>query len=483
MLLKKIDKLVLKAFFPPFILTLVVVVFILLTQLMLKYFDDFVGKNLSFTTYAELLFFFAINSIPLALPISILLSSIMTFGNLGEHNELTSIKSAGISLLRVIQPVFVVVCFLTVLAFYFNNRVVPYANLRAYSLLYDITTKKAAFNIKEGTFYYGLPGFAIKINKKAPDGKTIQEIMIYNHQEDRGNVNLTIADSGRMFTIWNERYLVLELFRGDNYMEVVPRIPGEEKQFTHNHFGYSKLVFNLSSFELSRTDMQLFATNKIMRNIDELHRDIDSIGRDLRNMEKSMYQNYLTYFSYFGRNPTVFALPDSSIRFLKNRISQTESEKATAISDFETNQIRSLQSFSDSYKERLKNTRRDTNIFSVEVFRKYTQSVACLIMFLVGAPLGAIIKKGGFGVPVLISIVFFIIYYVFSITGEKWSKENVVEVAYGMWATNVLLFFVGLFFLRKAWADSTLLEQNPFSGIGSFLQKIWTKQTRSQTQG
>lgn len=471
MLLKKIDKLVLKAFFPPFVLTLVVVVFILLTQLMLKYFDDFVGKNLSFTTYAELLSFFAINSIPLALPISILLSSIMTFGNLGEHNELTSIKSAGISLLRVIQPVFVVVCLLTVLAFFFNNRIVPYANLRAYSLLYDITTKKAAFNIKEGTFYYGLPGFAVKINKKAPDGKTIKEVMIYNHQEDRGNVNLTIADSGKMFTIWNERYLVLELFRGDNYSEVIPRVPGEEKQFTHNHFDYSKLVFNLSSFELSRTDMQLFATNKIMRNIDELHRDIDSIGRDLRNMEKSMYQNYLTYFSYFGRSPNTFTLPDSAVRFMKNRISQTEAEKATAISEFELNQIRSLQSFSDSYKERLKNTRRDSDIFLVEVFRKYTQSVACLIMFLVGAPLGAIIKKGGFGVPVLISIVFFIIYYVFSITGEKWSKENVVDVAYGMWATNFLLFFVGLFFLRKAWSDSTLLDQNPFVGIWSFFQK------------
>jgi lipopolysaccharide export system permease protein len=471
MLLKKIDKLVLKAFFPPFVLTLVVVVFILLTQLMLKYFDDFVGKNLSFTTYAELLSFFAINSIPLALPISILLSSIMTFGNLGEHNELTAIKSAGISLLRVIQPVFVVVCFLTVMAFFFNNRVVPYANLRAYSLLYDITTKKAAFNIKEGTFYYGLPGFAVKINKKAPDGKTIKEVMIYNHQEDRGNVNLTIADSGKMFTIWNERYLVLELFRGDNYSEVIPRIPGEEKQFTHNHFDYSKLVFNLSSFELSRTDMQLFATNKIMRNIDELHRDIDSIGRDLRNMEKSMYQNYLTYFSYFGRSPTTFSLPDSSVRYLKNRMGQTEAEKASAISDFETNQVRSLQSFADSYKERLKNTRRDSNIFLVEVFRKYTQSIACLIMFLVGAPLGAIIKKGGFGVPVLISIVFFIIYYVFSITGEKWSKEDVVDVAYGMWATNFVLFFVGLFFLRKAWADSTLLDQNPFAGLWAFVQK------------
>ena len=151
-MVKKLDKMVLKAFLPPFLLTLVVVVFILLTQFMLKYFDDFVGKNLSAATYLDLIFFFSINSVPLALPISVMISSIMTYGNLSEHNELTAMKSAGISLIRVIQPVFIFVCFLTVLAYFFNNHVVPYGNLRGYSLLYDITTKKAAFNIKEGTF-------------------------------------------------------------------------------------------------------------------------------------------------------------------------------------------------------------------------------------------------------------------------------------------------------------------------------------------
>jgi lipopolysaccharide export system permease protein len=478
-MLKRLDKLVLKAFFPPFILTLFVVIFILLMQFMMKYFDDFVGKNLSFQTYAELLFFFSINSVPLALPISILLSSIMTYGNLSEHNELTAIKGAGISLIRVIQPVFIVVCGLTVLAFYFNNRVVPYANLRAYSLLYDITTKKAAFNIKEGTFYYGLPGFSVKINSKDPNGSTIRDIMIYNHQEDRGNVNVTLADSGKMYTIWNDRYLILELFRGNNYSELQSRFPEAEKQFSHNKFDYSKLVFNLSSFEMSRTDIQLFASNKIMRNIDELHRDLDSISREGKQMEETSLRNFQSYFSFFGRPRSNLQLSSGALDSLKGRFFSHLPERTQGISEHKANQIRSLQSFSESSFDRKKSNARDKDVFTVEVFRKYTQSVACLIMFLIGAPLGAIIKKGGFGIPVLISILFFILYYVFSITGEKWSKENVVDVPYGMWATNFLLFWVGMFFMKKAWADSALLDSN-FSGIfQTGLTKVFSKRQAS----
>ena len=318
-MLRKLDKMVLRAFLPPFFLTLVVVVFILLTQFMLKYFDDFVGKDLSAGTYAELLFFFSINSIPLALPISVMISSIMTFGNFSEHNELTAMKGAGISLLRVIRPIFIFVCFLTVAAFYINNYLVPFANLRGYSLLYDITTKKAAFNLKEGTFYYGLPGFAVKVNHRAPDGTGLKEVLIYNHQQEKGNNSVTIADSGRMYTIWNERYLVLELHRGANYSEVEPKVPGNDKEFTCNEFKYSKLVFNLSSFEMSRTDMQLFASNKIMRNISELKRDIDSIGREIDRMKFSLPANLYSYFNFYGKRNEGLVMNQNQMLFLKKR--------------------------------------------------------------------------------------------------------------------------------------------------------------------
>ncbi len=471
-MLKKLDKLVIKAFFPPFLLTFFVVIFILLTQFMLKYFDDFVGKNLSYSTYAELLFFFSINSVPLALPISILLSSIMTYGNLSEHNELTAIKSAGISLLRIIRPIFFVVCLLTLLAFWFNDRVLPYANLRAYSLLYDITTKKAAFNIKEGTFYYGLPGFAVKINHKDPDGSTIKKVMIYNHQDDRGNVNLTMADSGKMYTIWNDRYLILELFRGDNYTELLPKSPGRESEFTHNHFDYSKLVFNLSSFEMSRTDIQLFASNKIMRNLSELHRDIDSIKRESENLRKFSSTNFLTYFSHFRRQRQGPELSEKYLDSLSGNLAGRWAADSMQWTQSAYNQIRSIKNYSETNRDRLNNYYRDVDVFEVEIFKKYTQAIACLIMFLLGAPLGAIIRKGGFGVPVLISIFFFIVYYVLSITGEKWSKEDVVDVPLGMWSTNFLLFWVGLYFMMKARSDSSLLENNYFTRFFSFVGRL-----------
>ena len=464
-MLKKLDKMVLKAFLPPFFLTLVVVVFILLTQFMLKYFDDFVGKDLSAGTYAELLFFFSINSVPLALPISVMISSIMTFGNFSEHNELTAMKGAGISLLRVIQPVLFLVCFLSAGAFYFNNIVVPFANLRGYSLLYDITTKKAAFNLKEGTFYYGLPGFAVKANHKTPDGAGLREIMIYNHQQEKGNNSLTMADSGRMYTIWNDHYLILELFRGANYSEVEPKVQGQDKEFTCNEFQSSKIVFNLSSFEMSRTDMQLFASNKIMRNIDELHRDIDSIGQEIQRIQRSLPANFLSYFNYYGKRNAGLALNPEAISGLKVRLRRVQQEKKDFIRENQLNQVKSLQGFAASSLERYRSTFRDTDVFSVEVFRKYTQAAACLVMFLIGAPLGALIRKGGLGVPVLVSILFFILYYVLSITGEKWSKENLVDVPQGMWFTNFFLALIGLFFLRKAWKDAPLFEGNPFSGF------------------
>ena len=399
----------------------------------------------------------------------------MTFGNFSEHNELTAMKGAGISLLRVIRPIFIFVCFLTVAAFYINNYLVPFANLRGYSLLYDITTKKAAFNLKEGTFYYGLPGFAVKVNHRAPDGTGLKEVLIYNHQQEKGNNSVTIADSGRMYTIWNERYLVLELHRGANYSEVEPKVPGNDKEFTCNEFKYSKLVFNLSSFEMSRTDMQLFASNKIMRNISELKRDIDSIGREIDRMKFSLPANLYSYFNFYGKRNEGLVMNQNQMLFLKKRFKRIQDEKQPYIRENQLNQVKSVLGFTFSTKERYKETWRNTDVFSVEIFRKYTQAVACLVMFLIGAPLGALIRKGGLGIPVLVSILFFILYYVLSITGEKWSKENVVDVTSGMWFTNCALFIIGLIFLRKAWKDSPLFEVNPFFQLGHAFRNFFKR--------
>ncbi|MGV3540823.1 MAG: LptF/LptG family permease, partial [Rufibacter sp.] len=217
--MKKLDKLILKSFVGPFVLTFAVVEFILLLQVILKYLDDLVGKDLGVNVIAELLFYFSLNLAPMAFPLAILLSSLMTFGNLGEHHELTAIKTSGISLVRTLRPVFALSIILTIAAFFFHNTIVPKANLRAYSLMWDIRQKKPALDLKPGSFYNGLPNRSIRVGKKFPDGQTLKDIMIYDHSNGAGNAVVVLADSGKMYTQYNDQYLVLELFNGKTFAE------------------------------------------------------------------------------------------------------------------------------------------------------------------------------------------------------------------------------------------------------------------------
>ncbi|MDX5347781.1 MAG: LptF/LptG family permease, partial [Hymenobacteraceae bacterium] len=250
--MKKLDKLVLRSFLGPFVLTFAVVEFILLTQYMLKYLEDLVGKDLGLDVFSELLFYFSLNMAPVALPLAVLLSSLMTFGNLGEHHELTAIKTSGISLLRILRPVFFFSVIITIAAFFFNNNIVPKANLKAYSLLWDIRQKKPSLDIKEGAFYNGLPGYSIKIGEKFSDGQTLKDIMIYDHTTGRGNTTVILADSGKMYTQYDDAYLVLELFDGNTFLEQTDDSMrnNSNEGFVRKTFRQSKNVFKMSSFNL-----------------------------------------------------------------------------------------------------------------------------------------------------------------------------------------------------------------------------------------
>jgi lipopolysaccharide export system permease protein len=460
--LKKLDKLILQAFSGPFFLTFAVVEFILLTQYMLKYMDEFVGKDLGFLVFAELIMYFSVTMAPVALPLAVLLSSLMTFGNLGEHHELTAIKSSGISLLRILRPVLAVVLLITIGAFFFNNYVVPKSNLKAYSLLWDIRQKKPSLDLKAGSFYNGLPGYSIKVNKKLSDGTTMLEMMIYDHTSGRGNTNVTLADSGKMYTALQDKYLMLEMYRGVNYNE---QQSDGSQSFVRSRFKQSKIVFSLESFDLERTKEELFAGNKMMKRIDELKRDNDSINRQLSNENKMMPVSLTPYYSYY--KPPVQEKAKSSkstaaVPSLPREVitARTLPPVNTGVVKQALEKARALRSFTASMAERQQTLRRETRYNEIEVYRKFTQSAACLIMFLIGAPLGAIIKKGGLGVPVLISIIFFIVFYVLSILGEKWGREEIVVIPAGMWLANSLLLPIGIFFLFQARSDSSLLELN-----------------------
>lgn len=474
--MKKIDKLILKSFVGPFFLTFFVVVFILLTQTMIKYFDEFVGKDLGFAVFAELLFYFSLNTTPVALPLAMLLSSLICFGNLGEHYELTAIKSSGISLIRVLVPVSIFAVVLTFVAFWFNNNIVPKANLNAYSLLWDVRQKKPSLDIKEGVFYNGLTGYSIKANRKMSDGKTLMDVMIYNHTDGDGNKQVILADSALMYPINENRYLVLELFRGNSYMEYVQESRRAQKdEFQRDAFDRSKMVFSLASFDLSRTDKSLFATSKYMMSVDKLQTVADSMMEEYESIQQ---RNDLSIRQYYFNSmkslpPRLDSLNNNWVDSLRNKHLYQE-EKAQIVNTAAA-QARNVRNFTQSSIQQLESAIKESRTFEVEKYKKFTQSLACFIMFLIGAPLGAIIKKGGLGVPVLVSIVFFIIFYVCSLLGEKWAREGIVLIPYGVWAANFMLFFAGLFFLRQAKNDSRIFEADVYKVALSRLMESWKK--------
>jgi len=518
-MIKRIDKLILTSFLGPFILTFLVVVFILLMQHMLKYFDDIIGKDLGWGVLGSLLFYFAIFMTPVALPLGVLLSSLITFGNLGEHFELTAVKSLGISLVRSLGAIFVFVMLLTVLAFYANNTLVPKAALEAYSLLYDIKQKKPALDLREGAFLSSIPDVSIKVNDKLPDGIGLRGVIIYDHRGKTGNKEVTIADSGRMYTILNDQYLKLELFRGYNYSEgsstdkdMMGRQPTNETM-SKTKFDKTQIVFDLSSFGLMRTDKKWFQGNRIMRNLPELESDLDSIDRELKVQKLGVYTYERGMFRFHAKDDTLEVPAD--LKALKAIRDSTAKAKALAggspggtvqdpqpfpsvkagtmkkgdslwvrtkkvsdslfsipytTSDFAgaLGHARMVKSQLMNFNTQLKNDGEAYRIFEIQWHKILAQSFACMVMFLIGAPLGAIIKKGGLGVPVLVSILFFIIWYLLSMTGEKWARQGEVNVAMGVWGGDLILLVVGLLFLRQARVDARLFDSD-------FYNVMWDK--------
>jgi lipopolysaccharide export system permease protein len=559
--MKKIDKLVLDAFIGPFIITFLVVVFILLNIQMIRYFDDIIGKGLEWYLVAQLFFYFGVVTKPTALPLAVLLSALIAYGNLGEHFELTAIKGAGISLVRTIRPIFFFVLLLTAVAFYSNNYWVPKASLEAYSLLYDIKQKKPALDLREGTFYYGIPEISIKVTKKFEDGETLKDIIIYDHRKNDGNKDVIVADSGKMYTVLNERYLKLELFDGYNYTEGLggerdmlgQKRNAKSETLSRSKFAKSQVVFDLSSFQLERTDKKWFQGNRMMRNMSEINTDLDSIRREVLKQRMAYFLYKPAMFTYFGKKDSVVMPPevyrykvwhdsatrakyisDENIGVVKDslkRINEATSEKRktfpaqskklikpelskvkdsiltqsivgvnakktdssnfivrdsikknslafldsvfNVIPDKSTiqsaaNNVRTVQNQMAGSNTELDRYKKEAIIFDIQWHKILASSAACIAMFLIGAPLGAIIKKGGLGVPFLVSVLFFIVYYVLTIQGEKFAKQEKVSVVAGVWMPDIILLMIGLFFLRQARIDARFFETD-------FYHVIWDK--------
>jgi len=446
-------------------MTFFISLFILLMQFLWKYVDDLVGKGLEWYVIGELLFYASATFVPLALPLAILLSSIMTMGSLGENYELVALKSAGISLMKIMWPLVIVSLFFVVAAFYFSNNVLPIANLKMGSLLYDVRQQRPALNILEGIYYKGIDNFVIRVENKDSDGTTLRNIKIYDHRERRGNVNVTLAEWGTMEMTEDKSYLVLTLYNGANYQELESRDAMEPiGPFQRTFFEEQVRKFDLSGFVLARTDQDLFRSNFRMLNISQLLHFEDSLTFIMNEKKKELIANaWMRVFQFYNldslQKATIDTMTIGSFPGIDHGID--DGERRFIIDGAMTN-VRQLKDNALFSHEDLRLRTRSLARYLIEYHRKFTLSFACLVLFMIGAPLGAIIRKGGFGLPVVISVLFFVLFHVLSISGEKFAREGVLDAMAGMWFSSVVLLPIAVILTIQATTDSALMDMDSY---------------------
>lgn len=464
-------------------MTFFISLFILLMQFVWKYIDDLVGKGLEWYIIAKLLFLASATFVPLALPLAILLSSLMMFGNLGEHYELVAAKSAGISLIRIMRPLIIVSILISGLAFYFSNIVLPVANLKFLSLLFDVREKKLAFNIKEGVFYKGIEGYVIRVGKKDQDGNTIREVMIYDHTKHRGNTSVTLAEWGKMELTPDKRFLLFRLYNGTNYEERIDlRDASKTRPFQRTKFNEQYQSFDLSGFQLTRTDEKLFKSNYEMLNVTQLLHSIDSIRKANLQDNTAFQKNLVKNFTNFSQNNLTKGVK-SEKDTLQKKIS------GVILSNFKPTErqsiIQSAKNAAVYMKENLMQNKENRYIknkllhkHEIVFHKKFTFSIACFLLFFIGAPFGAIIRKGGLGLPAVISTIFFVLFWILSFVGEKYAVEGVLPAYQGMWIAPSILLPIGIFLTYKASVDASLFDIDSWLSFFTKLLRIPTSSSK-----
>lgn len=431
-------------------------------QFLWRYIDDLAGKGLEYDVIIELLMYASAHLIPMAVPISILLSSIMTFGALSENNELLAFKTTGVSLMRIMTPLAIIVAGISVGAFFFANNVVPQANLKFRSLLYSIKEQKPAMDIVEGVFYGGIEGYSIRVGDKDQETDELNDIIIYDKSEKRGNVMVTRAENGKMYITEDKRFLILDLFNGYRYHEM-PEEKGKAnptRPHTKLSFEQYKIRFDLSSFNFKRASENLWKNSTQMLNVRQLQHYIDTTY--IKEERKIKYtQTYvMPYFTF--RNDSVFevdSLAADSITVDSHYISYV------TLGSGPRPLIQRALSHARSIKGSLKSTVNEINYQTkrrisakIEMHRKFTLSLACFILFFIGAPLGAIIRKGGFGLPVVYAIVIFILYYIVMIGSEKAAKQQAITAEMGMWFPVMFITPIAVVLSIRANKDAKMVN-------------------------
>ena len=473
--MKKLDQFILKSFVGPFIAILLVVVFILMMQFLWLYIDELVGKGLSFKVILEFLGWGSATLLPLSLPLATLLSSMMTLGTLGENNELLAIKAAGISLQRVLIPLGLVCGVISIGAFFISNDLIPVAYNKIYTLRDDIGKTKEEIKIPTGTFYNGIEGYILRVNERNDETDMMYGVMVYNHTKNKGNTSLTLADSAMMKMSKDKTYLTFSLFDGANYEETNTK-KYRDTTLTLQKIDFQKqeLIIPLENYAFQKSDSSRFDDQVKSMNLKQLQHGQDSIGalneagkkeniKSVRTSRVLRYNAQLDSTGKAGRTTPFVKKEENKWKTLEAEIQALERAKSNA-SDLQM----SLASFS---RERYHHTY-TLRLIDIEILKKFALSIACLIFFFIGAPLGALIRKGGLGTPAIISVLFFVFYWVIDITGTKLARDGAIGPFHGVFISSYILLPTGLYLTWQAINDSSIFN---LGNIKNVLKKIKAK--------
>lgn len=466
--MKKLDRFIIQAFLGPFILTFLIVTFVLMMHFLWLYIDELVGKGLSLGVIAEFLGWGAATLIPLALPLATLLASIMTLGGFGENNELLAMKAAGISLPRVLTPLIVLSFFISVGAFFASNNLIPLAYDNIYTLRDDINKTKEEISIPTGIFYDGIENYNIRIDSRDEKTDMLYKMMVYDHSKNLGNLSLTIADSGSMKLTPDKQNLLFTLYDGNTYEET-PRESIEDTLYTIQKIGFKKqeIIISLANYAFQRSESGRFSGEVNALKLSELSAMRDSLDTTYAKVKVYQVRNLVTGggLTYVKEFDTTF-----SRKFTKsvdlNQIGKWRSAGEKKVSyEQALAQMESALTLLDNYEIEEQQYSLPLRQASIAWYRKFTVSLACLIFFFIGAPLGAIIRKGGLGTPSVISILFFVFYWVIDISGKKLATDGSITPAMGTFVSSLVLLPIGIFLTWKSTRDSNLFNPDKYLAI------------------
>ena len=473
--MKKLDQFILKSFIGPFFAILAIVIFILVMQFLWLYIDELVGKGLELKVILEFLMWGSCQVLPIAMPLATLLSSMMALGDLGEHYELTAMKASGISLARILLPIMVACALISIGAFFINDRLVPYSINQIYTMRDDIGRTKSEIKIPVGIFYNGIDGYILRIDDRDKETGMMYGVMVYDHSSDKGNTNLTVADSGLMKMAKAKDYLTFQLFNGTNYKETNTRKYRDTTLALQRiHFARQEMVIPLENYSFQHSDSARYGEQVKSMSIAQLQHGHDSLTQksdegiakymtELRNSSGLLFRAQLDTTWKEGDKP-LLPLPDKDAKWDDIQFRRRAYESASSNAQMMETTLSGQGMEAYEYSRLLRWT-------EVEIWKKYAQALACFILFFIGAPIGSLIRKGGLGTPAVLSILFFVLYWVVDISGTKLARDGATSAVLGDFISALVLAPIGAFLTWMAIRDKALNTD----GFKTWWRKILSK--------